>query len=427
MNAHSSERSKSHSELTNNNGSNSSSSNRKKKSSSNSGIARSRKRDITSTMTSSSMRQNDNGIGCFGLFESSTTSVSVSSSSLSSKLHQRKIKKSIKSKSVRSNNNNTKNSNIDQSRNHNNNQKTTQSLFHPFIRASQTKNDFSASNHTINNNNNNDSNNDNKHNNEQHPKGSILGVIDDQIKVQLEKMKTKDTHQRDNKKRKLTQSTIQTIFQSSNAAGNTTTTTTNSNSNNHNDTPTNIATRGSDRGESLEDMLKKLEAKQKHIDDIVESSSSFANKQISKKNILSCLNQRSICSNKRRTFFDSGYHGMKARVHNQWNICDVVDLDVQNNGNHSQYEVTAIEFDSEGVLLAVGNALGYVQIFDFDEVNSAAVLMSKTYCNENQTNDRSKRHEKKIRPYIMFRAGEYRISCIRWNPQNENMLAVSFS
>lgn len=412
MNTNSSERSKSHSELTNNNGSNSSSSNRKKKSSSNSGIARSRKRDITSTMTRSSMRQNDNGIGCFGLFESSTTS-----SSLSSKLHQRKIKKSIKSKSVRSNNT----SKINQSSNNNNDQKTTQSLFHPFIRASQTKNDCSVSNHTNNNNNNDSNNNDsnNNNNNEQHPKGSILGVIDDQIKVQLENMKTKDNHQRDNKKRKLTQSTIQTIFQSSDVAGN--------NNNNNNDKLTNIATRGSDHVDSLLDMTKKHDAKQ-HVDNIMKSSSSlFANNQISKKNILSCLNQRSICSNKRRTFFDSGYHGMKVRVHNQWNICDVVDLDVQNNGNHSQYEVTAIEFDSEGVLLAVGNALGYVQIFDFDEVNAAAVLMSKTHCNENQTNDRSKRHEKKIRPYIMFRAGEYRISCIRWNPQNENMLAVSFS
>lgn len=144
------------------------------------------------------------------------------------------------------------------------------------------------------------------------------------------------------------------------------------------------------------------------------------------KNILSFLQHRSTNSNKRNTYFDGGYHGMRKHVHNQWNVCNSVELDASNC--HRSIEVTTMQFDSEGILLAVGDTMGFVKIFDFDEVNPAAIIRGGEKDIGNNNDDTQPNAQTKlIRPFITFQAGDSRISCICWNPQNENLLVVTFS
>mmetsp|Transcript_4906 Transcript_4906/g.9362 ORF Transcript_4906/g.9362 Transcript_4906/m.9362 type:complete len:540 (+) Transcript_4906:90-1709(+) len=115
-------------------------------------------------------------------------------------------------------------------------------------------------------------------------------------------------------------------------------------------------------------------------------------------------------------YMDSGYHGMRDYAHKKWTISTSVQLDVA----LSDAEVTCMEFDSQGVLLALADDKGYIRIFDFDEVNAADVSAKqrKTSCRAEQT--------KKVEPFITFRTGNDRISTIKWNPFDENLLGVTF-
>ena len=138
------------------------------------------------------------------------------------------------------------------------------------------------------------------------------------------------------------------------------------------------------------------------------------------KNITSLLQHRSINSNRRKLFSDSGYHGMRRYVQKHWSICEAIEL----GSDRNQREITAMKFDSEGILLAVGDIMGFVQIFDFDEINAAGVrTMNQSRKDEGDTRNTKKRN---LAPFISFRAGNFRISCISWNPHNENLLVVSF-
>jgi hypothetical protein len=136
------------------------------------------------------------------------------------------------------------------------------------------------------------------------------------------------------------------------------------------------------------------------------------------RNILSLLEQRKTCVSKRRRYSDSGYHEMRNFVHQNWKVCESVEL----NSNINQSEITHMEYDSEGVLLACGDTRGIVRIFDFDEVNSAVIREEKC----SRTTDTGTHQKTKINPFITFHAGNSRISCIRWNPSNEDLLVVSF-
>jgi len=84
-------------------------------------------------------------------------------------------------------------------------------------------------------------------------------------------------------------------------------------------------------------------------------------------------------------------------------------------------EITCMEFDSDGVLLAIADNSGYIRIFDFDEVNAADIATRRKHQKEG-TSQRSR----PISPFIMFRTGTDRISSLTWNPFNENIVAVTF-
>lgn len=159
-------------------------------------------------------------------------------------------------------------------------------------------------------------------------------------------------------------------------------------------------------------------------------------KPIPSKNILSTILNRSISNNKTRTLFmDGGYHGMRNYVHNQWNVCNNIDLDISSSHIRSNnYEISTMQFDSEGILLAVGDTYGYIQLFDFDEVNAADVTSFSSFDDSYSSSETvavggiiQTRKKKTVSPFITFRVGNFRISCIKWHPQNENLLVVSFS
>jgi hypothetical protein len=115
-------------------------------------------------------------------------------------------------------------------------------------------------------------------------------------------------------------------------------------------------------------------------------------------------------------YMDSGYHGMRDYAHRKWTVSTSVQLDVVLS--HAA-EVTCMEFDSEGVLLAVSDSKGYVRIFDFDEVNAADVAAKQKKVS------RGKEEIKKVEPFITFRIGDDRISSIKWNPFDDNLLGVT--
>lgn len=167
-------------------------------------------------------------------------------------------------------------------------------------------------------------------------------------------------------------------------------------------------------------------------------------------NILSHLFRRSMqpCSLKTSSmtsYVHSGQH---------WNISQTVQLDTTRNSG----EVSAMSFDEEGVLLAMGDDRGFVRIYDFDDVNSLDIgkrnemsrLRAKTD-NEIDLNEgaSSPLHEvaeselnvseEKMKalpppvepalskPALSFRSASYRITNLQWNPNNQDQLAVSFA
>ncbi len=180
----------------------------------------------------------------------------------------------------------------------------------------------------------------------------------------------------------------------------------------------------SSTSERMNDVLKKQSQQEDKV---------YHSKKLTSKNILSTILNRSISNNKTRTLFmDGGYHGMRNYIHNQWNVCNNIDLDLSSSNIQSNnYEISTMQFDSEGILLAVGDTYGYIQLFDFDEVNAADVTSFSTFddsYSSSSTSDTVRVGKKKtVSPFITFRVRNFRICCIKWHPQNENLLVVSFS
>jgi hypothetical protein len=132
--------------------------------------------------------------------------------------------------------------------------------------------------------------------------------------------------------------------------------------------------------------------------------------------VLAQLEKRRSYNMRFDRYIDSGYHGIRDYVHRQWTVSTSVELDI----TLSEAEITCMEFDSQGVLLAVSDNEGYIRIFDFDEVNAADVAAK-------QRKLRNRVEEaKKVEPFITFRTGDNRISSIKWNPFNENLMGVTF-
>ena len=140
-------------------------------------------------------------------------------------------------------------------------------------------------------------------------------------------------------------------------------------------------------------------------------------RRIASSHLLAQLERRCTHNTRCDHNMDAGYHGMRGNVLRKWSRIHNVHLEVGMN----DAEITCMEFDSDGVLLAIADNSGYIRIFDFDEVNAADIATRRIPQNEG-TLQRSR----PISPFIMFRTGNDRISSLTWNPFNENIVAVTF-
>jgi hypothetical protein len=140
-------------------------------------------------------------------------------------------------------------------------------------------------------------------------------------------------------------------------------------------------------------------------------------RRIASSHLLAQLERRCTYNTRCDHNMDAGYHGMRGNVLRKWSRIHNVHLEVGMN----DAEVTCMEFDSDGVLLAIADNSGYIRIFDFDEVNAADIATRRNHQKEGTS-----RASRPIAPFIMFRTGNDRISSLTWNPFNENIVAVTF-
>ena len=133
-------------------------------------------------------------------------------------------------------------------------------------------------------------------------------------------------------------------------------------------------------------------------------------------NILAQLERRSTSASIFDRYIDGGYHGMRSNALQKWQILQNIQLDM---GRNMDAEITSMEFDSEGVLLAIALDDGYIRIFDFDEVNAIDIDVRRRELPQGG--------RRIVAPFICFRVGsDRRISSLNWNPFNENMIGVTF-
>lgn len=132
--------------------------------------------------------------------------------------------------------------------------------------------------------------------------------------------------------------------------------------------------------------------------------------------ILAQLERRSTRATIFDRYIDGGYHGMRSNALQKWQVLQNIQLDM---GRNMDAEITAMEFDSEGVLLAIALDDGYIRIFDFDEVNAIDIDVRRRELPQGG--------RRIVAPFICFRVGsDRRISSLNWNPFNENMIGVTF-
>ena len=132
--------------------------------------------------------------------------------------------------------------------------------------------------------------------------------------------------------------------------------------------------------------------------------------------ILAQLERRSTRATIFDRYIDGGYHGMRSNALQKWQVLQNIQLDM---GRNMDAEITAMEFDSEGVLLAIALDDGYIRIFDFDEVNAIDIDVRRRELPQGG--------RRIVAPFICFRVGsDRRISSLHWNPFNENMIGVTF-
>jgi len=127
-----------------------------------------------------------------------------------------------------------------------------------------------------------------------------------------------------------------------------------------------------------------------------------------------------------------------ANAPDKWTKCETVRLP----GRHS---TVALEFDRQGVLLALGDTRGMITVYDFDELCAADMAVRRAVCRQQgavaasaaasfadadadavHTNNRHCRRTP-ICPVLAFGTrSTARISCIKWDPNSEDLLVVSF-
>ena len=91
-----------------------------------------------------------------------------------------------------------------------------------------------------------------------------------------------------------------------------------------------------------------------------------------------------------------------------------------NHQNHCP-SITSLEFDEDGILLAAGNSVGNICIFDFTDY----VLASSTIKNKVKGGDNEYTYTMPIVKHVSTHQS-YSINCIKWNPINQNEIAISY-
>jgi hypothetical protein len=120
-------------------------------------------------------------------------------------------------------------------------------------------------------------------------------------------------------------------------------------------------------------------------------------------NVLVHLTRRSICP-------------VRLVSRNSWKKCNSVSLALDQSPHHTGLSYTHVQFDSQGVLLAMADSKGLIRIYDFDEVQYQTLLARR---NDTVT-------QNIIPPILSFRALS-RVSCLKWIPDNEDEIALSFT
>jgi hypothetical protein len=138
--------------------------------------------------------------------------------------------------------------------------------------------------------------------------------------------------------------------------------------------------------------------------------------RIASSHLLAQLERRCTHNTRCDRNMDAGYHCMRGNVLQRWHRISNVHLEVGMNNA----DITCMEFDSEGVLLAIADNSGYIRIFCFDEVNAADIATRQIH------KEGTSREKKTVAPFIQFRIGTDRICSLTWNPFNENIIAVTF-
>ena len=170
---------------------------------------------------------------------------------------------------------------------------------------------------------------------------------------------------------------------------------------------------------------------------------------------------------------------------NKIKVCPTVQFSRNQNSNNQNQnrmrgKITSLEIDSNGILIATASSSGDVIVYDFDELNAldlkcrnvacrenvVATMATATYenssihfndetskkistlnrgrifsCNQNSNTDLTnsvkpmvveddysnvrKYKQKVLNPVIELNLNKY-VSCVKWNPDNEDQLAVSF-
>ncbi len=143
-----------------------------------------------------------------------------------------------------------------------------------------------------------------------------------------------------------------------------------------------------------------------------------------KYNLLWRLHQRSSCNFTRNRSIDGGFDSMTSGVNKKWKENNTIRLSYgQNHSPNANHKITCMEFDSEGVLLAIGDSDGNIRVYDFDEVNARDMATRKVIGD----GDKGRQHLN-ILPFITFKTDNtLRICSVAWDPQNGDKLAVAFA
>ncbi|KAK1946048.1 hypothetical protein P3T76_003096 [Phytophthora citrophthora] len=91
------------------------------------------------------------------------------------------------------------------------------------------------------------------------------------------------------------------------------------------------------------------------------------------------------------------------------------------------FYASCLEFDAQGVLLAVGASNGIVALYDFDDIFYRSLNLGQKMQEEQTKEGEQKMMDAEIVYPIHTIFTSFEVKCIRWNPLNEDEVACSFT